>query len=340
MEATAIEGAPRGIFALPNEILLNIFALFATRDVVSFAPTCRRVNSLVIRILQQRLQVATGLDGHTLYLECGHPSERWTTSKVFCTPLGTHGLEELVSDVQSTGGIPGQIGQMGKLYTRFRPVNKEPDFRSVPRPHPAGDIPGSRTYRTPEQDAAAWKAYTQEAVSRPVNIDAHFLFTQLETFAYLGRRESTRGLLFSIQDLCEGTIRVWRDWLSKQCENKRWSDGEIIAVHHEESSNTLNDAQLRNRTDMLKNPHLDPSVLWLNTRRENVGIKFRVTEKKWRRDNNPVLFESEVEVPVSYNVELQEVIVRTTELVFKLEESKKQILNQTGKAMIFGSYIE
>ena len=193
---------------------------------------------------------------------------------------------------------------MGQLFTRFRPVNKEPDFRSVPRPHPAGDIPGSSTYRTPEEDAAAWKAYTQEAVTRPVNIDASFLFTQLETVAYLGRRESTRGLLYSIQEVCDGTIRVWRDWLSRQCEKKRWSDGEGIPIHHAGSANTAGDAEGSKRMEMLLDPHKDPSILWLNTRHENVGIKFRVMERKWRRDQ-PVLFESEVEVPVSYNVELQ-----------------------------------
>lgn len=187
-----------------DQILSSIFNLFQTSDLVTVAPTCRHIHDIVVHLLQQRLQIAAGLDRHTLYLECGPPAAKWTTSKVFCSPLGTPGLEELVREVQDGGGAVGHIGQMSRLYSRFRPVNKEPDFRSVPRPHPAGDVPGSNTYLSPEQSAAAWKSYTEEPVTRAVNVDADMLFSQLETVAYLGRREHTRGLLCSIQEVCEG----------------------------------------------------------------------------------------------------------------------------------------
>lgn len=194
---------------------------------------------------------------------------------------------------------------MGELYSRFRPVNREPDFRSVPRPHPAGDIPGSRTYMSAEDAVAAWKSYAAEAVTRPVHIDASFLFSQLETVAYLGRRESTRGLLFSIQEVCEGTIRVWREWLSKQCEAKRFTDGELIAVHHDDhsDSNMKETGRSRNAGSVI-NVKKDPGILWLNTRNEDVGIKFRVREQMWRRDQ-PVLFTNDIEAPVSYKVGLE-----------------------------------
>lgn len=194
---------------------------------------------------------------------------------------------------------------MSELYSRFRPVNKEPDFRSVPRPHPAGDVPGSNTYRSPEQFVEAWKAYTEEPVTRAVHVDADMLFSQLETVAYLGRREYTRGLLCSIQEVCEGTIRVWRDWLAKQCETKHWTDGEPVAIYHDcQSASTAKGKQRADSVSGITDPHKNASVLWLNTRDEHVGIKFRVKEKKWRRDN-PVLIEREADVPVSYAVELE-----------------------------------
>ena len=311
-----------------------------------------------MRIVRHRLQIAAELDGHTLYLECGPPSAKWTTSKVFCTELGTSGLEELASDIQEHGGRVGHIGRMSELYTRFRPVNKMPDFRTVPRPHPAGDIPGSATYMTPEARAAAWKGDGNDAVTRTVAIDANFLFSQLETVAYLGKRESTRGLLFSIQEVCDGTIRVCRDWLSKNCESKRWSNGEPIAVHHDDQDTEApGKGRSASIASVYGDPKKDPRILWINTGGESVGIKFRVKEQKWRRDN-PVLFASEAEVPISYHVELEgelllcllivsvftnrktEVVIRTTHLLLKVEEARRQILNQTGKAMIFGTYTE
>jgi len=329
-----------GILSLPNEILSSIFNLFSTRDLVLFAPTCHHIHDIVLQALQQRLQTAAGLDGHLLYLECGPPAAKSTTSKVFCTPLGTPGLQELVREVQDAGGTIGHLGRMSELYSRFRPVNKEPDFRSVPRPHPAGDIPGSNTYLSMEERSAAWKPYTEEPVTRSIHVDADTLFSQLETFAYLGRRESTRGLLCSIQDVCEGIIRVWREWLARQCEIKHWTDGEPVTILRDDDNLATGKGKQRAHcmSEMLA-PRQDKSVLWLNTKGEHVGIKFRVKEKKWRRET-PVLVEREADLPVSYIVELEEVLVRSTHLLLKLEESKRQIVNETGKAMIFGSYLE
>ncbi|EME44067.1 hypothetical protein DOTSEDRAFT_131105 [Dothistroma septosporum NZE10] len=335
-----VETVSRGLFSLPNEILLNILNLFSTRDLLDISSSCHQIHSLVVRIVRHRLQIAAELDGHTLYLECGPPSAKWTTSKVFCTELGTGGLEELVSDIQEHGGQVGHIGLMSELYTRFRPVNKSPDFRTVPRPHLAGDVPGSATFMTPEARAAAWKGDGSDAVTRTIAIDANFLFSQLETVSYLGKREATRGLLFSIQEVCDGTIRVWRDWLSKNCESKRWSNGEPIAVHHDgQDLEATGKGRSASVASVYGDPRKDPRILWINSGVECVGIKFRVKEQKWQRDN-PVLFASESEVPISYHVELEEIVIRTTHLLLKVEEARKQILNQTGKAMIFGSYTE
>lgn len=181
-----------------------------------------------------------------------------------------------------------------QLYSRFKPMNKEPDWISLRRPHPARDIPGSRTWVTPE-DAAATAAMLSDptsAVTRTISVDAQELFSQLSTVGYLGKREPLRGLLGSIQEVCDGTIRVWRDWLSKHCESKRWTDGEPIAVQHEVVDSTTREKG-------------KDSILWVNnTKGEKVGLKLKVKEQKWNRAN-PVLFTSDIEVPVSYHVELE-----------------------------------
>ena len=237
-------------------------------------------------------------------------------SEVFCSSLGTKGVEELLSDVHGDEGCVGRIGRLGELYSRFKPQNTEPDLRAVPRPNRAGDIPGSRTYFEPNSHTASMFTSPNLAVTRTITIDSHFLFSQLETVAYLGRRESTRGLLLSIQ-VCEGTIRVWRDWLARQCERKTWTDGEQIVVHHEDHGAFQGGgkAGVGGGFSGGCEPSKDPTILWTNTRDDNVGIKFRVKEQKWRRDN-PVLFASDVEVPVTYMVELEGMILSRTQFIF------------------------
>lgn len=113
-------------------------------------------------------------------------------------------------------------------------------------------------------------------------------------------------------------------------------------------------------SDTSEDPRKDGSILWVNTRDDNVGIKFKVKEKKWRRTTAmPILFESDVEVAVSYEVEFEgsssmkrchltladatnlvtEILVRTAHLLFTLEEAQQQMANDGGRAIVFGSYI-
>ncbi|CZT19526.1 uncharacterized protein RCC_05377 [Ramularia collo-cygni] len=337
----AIDEGACGLLSLPNEILLNVLGLFSTESVLTFGPVCHRLYGLIQRLLLHRLQVATALDGHMLFLECGHPSAKWTTSKVYCNFLAAQGLQELISDMRDNGVRVGHHAvKAAELYCRFKPMNKEPDFISIRRPHPAGDVPGSRTFVTPETAAAkaALLSDPSAAVTRTITVDSHELFSQLSTVGYLGRREPLRGLLGSIQEVCDGTIRVWRDWLSKHCQSKRWTDGEPIVIHHEGES-----AKGKARSGSLAagmHPRDDPSILWVNnTRGEQVGLKLKVKEQKWQRDN-PILFASDIEVPVSYLVELEEVVVSTTFLLLKIEKARAQNLNQSGKAIIFGNFID
>ncbi|EMC93465.1 hypothetical protein BAUCODRAFT_150789 [Baudoinia panamericana UAMH 10762] len=328
-----LEIMSRGIFVLPNEILLSIFNLFPTKSLLPFMPTCQPFHSLILRVLHHRLQVAASLAGHTLYLECYHPSAQLTAAEFFCTSLGTDGLQDLGADIANGSTSIGDVRRAGSLYSRFRPQRKEPDTLGPPK-HPAGDIPGSRTYRDPSAALSP-----EDAVSETVTVDAHELFSQLTTFAYLGKRHSSRGLLFSMQEVCEGTIRVWREWLSRQCESKKWSDGENVVIHHDPPSDAIA-GKGKQRSDSVTgypDPTKDPRILWVNTRDDNVGIRFRVKERKWRRAA-PVLFTSDVEVPVSYEIDFEEVFVRTTHLLLKLEEAEQQMDNHSGKAIVFGSH--
>ena len=207
-----------------------------------------------------------------MFLECHPPSARLTAAKFFCTSLGTDGLQELLVEDVAEMTCMGKVRKLGELYSCFRPQRNEPEFR-LPMRHPAGDVPGSRTH--PDTDAAPGPSMPpdNDVVSEMVTVDAQDLFTQLTTLVYLGKREPRRGMLFSIQEVSEGTIRVWRKWLADQCESKRWTDGEAVPVHHERVGSTVPSDMRADGTTSSLQPTKDPSILWTHTLDYNVGIK-------------------------------------------------------------------
>ncbi|KAH0148276.1 hypothetical protein KCU82_g13590, partial [Aureobasidium melanogenum] len=266
----------RGFDALPNELLYDILQSFTTKNVLTFAPVSRRFHSICVRILQNRLTAAATLLDHILMLELYPPSARLTAGKLFCTSLGTSLLDQ-----ESLESIPdsAKIGHLGKaVYSKFRPQHQEVRRPSVK--HPAGDIPGSRTHPSSADPSIHVHNAESNLVSQQVSLDADELFTQLIATLMLVKPGPRPDTILTAVEVCEGTIRVWRDWLAKQ--NKANVD----------STSSYSPAD-------------DPSILWVNTADHAVGVKFRVKERKWKRDV-PVLISADEEVAVSYTVDLEE----------------------------------
>jgi hypothetical protein len=282
---------------------------FHTKHVVRIAPVSRRFHAICVRILQNRLTIAATLLDHVLMLELYPPSARLTAGKLFCTSLGTSGLDE-----STINQLPDstKISHLGTaVYSRFKPQYHEPVQRPSSR-HPAGDIPGSRTH--PSSAAPSIHSYDAESdsVSQQVSLDAGELFTQLIATLMLVKPGPRPGTLLTAVEVCEGTIRVWRDWLAKQNDSIP-------------SSNTS-----------LGAPGDDPSILWVNTADHVVGVKFRVKQRKWKRDN-PILFSADEEVAVSYTVDLEEVVLRTSHLLSMVEESLREQYHPLSKQLFLGS---
>lgn len=288
------------ILALPNEILLGIFSLFHTTDLLPFGPTCKHFHSLTLRVIHHRLQVAASLDGHALYSEVSPPYKKYSSANFFCQYLGTASLDELIATFNTESTHLGHGDKIRSLYSRFRPGRREPDFRAALR-HPAGDVPGSRTYRTTEQPLFDGMMDDDDKVTETLTVDASDLFSQLMATSYLGKR-NWRGRLDSIQEVSEGTIRVWREWLARQCETKSWTDGDTVVVHRDSAGSRDDDGRVVGASCL--DPREDPAVLWLNTGRDDVGIKFRVKRRE-PRPNTPIVHEKDVDLAVSYQVEFE-----------------------------------
>lgn len=129
--------------------------------------------------MHQRLLLAASLEDRKLILECYHPSAQYTEPYVFCDYLGTPGLS---NEKEGKGSLYQNLrverGQLKHLYSRFRPSRADIGTQAV-RPHPAGDVPGSRTNPVDQGPMPTAKKAQPDLVTHKVFFDADEFFTQL-----------------------------------------------------------------------------------------------------------------------------------------------------------------
>ncbi|KAF2973433.1 hypothetical protein GQX73_g100 [Xylaria multiplex] len=277
--------------SLPNELIINALDSLPTRSLLPLAAVSRRFRGLVGRLHYYRLVEATVLQGRELILECYHPSDRLSTPSLFCKYLATDGLAE--------AGEDANMEDLNQLYTRFKLFLGDENRR------PRARWPTSRVIEGLEEPLTQVPSYD-------VNLEAGELFTQLCAITNLVKIGPKRGLFLSIDNITDGVIRVWRDWLRQQAER----------------SSTEQQQAGQGRLD-------DSSILWTDSSK-NVGVRFRVL---LREEDQPLLLSQDEDPPVSYTLEYQELIVRTNKLLLTLETSEAQQIAHAGKAIIIASYI-
>ena len=251
-----------------------------------------RFQNLIIRIVHNRLLHAASLHDRKLILECYHPSAKYTEPYLYCDYLGTPGLSD---EVEGQGTIY-QIADDGKsegtlrmLYSHFRPTRKDPDPETI-HSHPAGDVPGSRTSEAANLGRMSRAA---DVVKQNVTLEAHELFSQLCFSASLVQIGPRRGVFTSSVDAIETkTIRIWRQWLAERSQevegNEIGTPGTLTIEVNEK----------------FERSHMDPNhLVWVDQNRV-AGLKLRVKERKWRRDN-PILVHKDEDQAVSYSLELE-----------------------------------
>ena len=252
---------------------------------VGLSPVCRRFQDLVLHVVHTRLLVAASLKDLKLILECCHPSAQYTEPYLSCEYLNTPGLSDEFngeSSVYSSTEKNSRLGRLREIYSRFRPTR--PDADPPLRSHPAGDVPGSRTY---SEDLARKQPQVVELVTQIINLDAHELFSQLCVSANLVKIGPRRGVFLSCIDLLRKTTpRIWRTWLADKADKA-------------EVSSTLTE---------LQNDRDSDHVIWVDSQR-NVGIRVRVRELRWCQ-NRPVLTYHDEDEAVSYSLELEGKLIK------------------------------
>lgn len=138
-----------------------------------------------------------------------------------------------------------------------------------------------------------------------VDLDDCEMFSQLCTVTNMVKTSSRKGLFLSHVNINEGVVRVFRRWL-RQCHN-----GELKG---------------------------QDQILWTD-RKKNVGLRFKVRENIGVRAGPAIRTQADEDedLPVSYELEYQEILVRTGQLLLKVEKAEDQEVHSTGKAIVFAS---
>lgn len=314
-----ITGDDLGLFDLPNEILIHMLDLLPTQSLLQTRSVCHRFQNLIIRIVHGRLLRAATLTDRKLILECYHPSAQYTEPYLYCDYLGTPGLSD---EIEGQGPIyeiaddqAAKQGTLGRLYSHFRPTRKDPEPK-IHRPHPAGDVPGSRTSEVANRIR---EPFERNTVTQNVSLEAHELFMQLRFLVAVVQTGPRRGFFLSVENIIDKTQRIFRNWLAEKAK--------ATEKHMTGASDSVAN-KLGREAD---------NTLWVDQDKK-VGLRVRVEERKGRKDS-PILVYKDEDQAISYSLELEELIVSTTHLMLAVE---KQLLatggEGNGQAMVFGNF--
>ncbi|RHZ55049.1 F-box protein [Aspergillus thermomutatus] len=285
------------LYSLPNEVFVHILSPFSTRDLLSLTTVSHRFHALVLRIIHYRLLIAAALKEYKLILECFHPSSKLTEPHVFCKYLGTDGLSDRYEgkgSLYEDVDTAKRLGRLTSLYSRFRPEVTIEQRASGARLLPSSDLLEGELSKE------------DPVVTRPVNIEDFENFSQLCVVVSVVKVMPGTNLLLSAIEVVDGVVRLFRDWLRDQEQRS--------------SNNAPGNSS-------------DGPILWVDAGR-NVGLKLRVRQKEVSHQQFPILVHRDEMPPVSYEVDIEEVHIRTTRLLLTVEQSQQEQQDYT-RAVIF-----
>ncbi|KUJ19014.1 uncharacterized protein LY89DRAFT_696371 [Mollisia scopiformis] len=295
-----IDRTSRGIGSLPNEILISILSLFPTRTLLPMATTSRRIHNVILSIIHRRLLAAASVADRQLILECYHPSAKFSTPYYNCEYLGTDALDGESCGIEKE--TCSDLGRLRGLYSHFRPAQPEGD-RKIWTPRPTGGWLQATLDQVTSQK--------EGLVCQNVDLESYELFCQLQSVVNIVK-PGPNGYFSSSTKISEGLMRVWRDWLAERSQSPL-STTSTSSESREEQKKRL---------------------LWSSVK-EDIGLRLRVVE---RTDLRPPLLRGRDEDPnVGYTLQYEELVVRTSQLLLKLEAALERERSHEGKAIVIVS---
>lgn len=248
-------------------------------------------------------------------LESYHPSSKLTEPHVFCTYLGTDGLSdkhEGQGSLYENCTAAERLSRLTALYSRFRPEPSTEETTVGPRNWrpPTGAVIGPDGAPAANTDlngdlGEENEDFPQDGaqfVKRIVNLDEFEDFYQLCVVVNLVKVVPGTSRLLSAITVVDGLIRIWRDWLKERAKSR--FDAMVQGrTAFEDGEAGIHKASLVESTAPSVPDEEEQGILWVNGKK-NVGLKFRVKEKRWNR-NMPVLMHRDADLAVSYEVEIE-----------------------------------
>lgn len=216
-----------------------------------------------------------------------------------CDYIGTDGISSSTPSPSGGDELPCKIGSLGHLMTMY----------SRFRPH----VSEPRRTRQRRFRNERLVPHNQDA-SQTITLDPAELFSQLCTNTHVVKTIPNSDFILSCVTIGEGVIRVWRDWLA---------DHKGLCGESHEWHGTRWRPSERSR------------MLWMGVG-ENVGLRVRVAE---REDlSAPVIQDVGEDAMVSYDLEYEELVIRTVQLLLKVEDALAQEAGAARNSMVIGGF--
>ncbi|EGE85198.1 F-box domain-containing protein [Blastomyces dermatitidis ATCC 18188] len=328
------------LLSLPNELIQLILDLFPIRSLLPLTLVCHRIHDIITRLIHYRLNaLVSAIEPDNIFLECYHP---------VCKPVGRYlKCAHLHTDVLTNGACPhsndttqkdwhlhrsqidsskfssvGYLGRLKESYTHFHPlchtgpwINTNMHTAPPPRYIPVGSLSSEQTHST--------------LIRGSIFLDENELFSQLITGIWLGRQNRQICLLDG------GVLRLWRQWLGDMDRRGKFA-GKMASTSPAKgygggggkSYYTLEVGSENRGGESPVYPLEDHSVVWLGEKR--AGLKFRACQQR-RTENLSFTDDSGSDEadegdnddgnnPVCYDVEIEELLVRTTTLLLAADK--------------------
>lgn len=266
----------------PLQLLAQVLSHFSTHDLLPLTRISHRLEAVTTRLLHHRHLAGANPTDYYVVLECYHPTCKATEPYLLCSYLGTQQLQTRQDGEEALSGL----GQLGALYSRFRPFKQEFEPALTARRRYGTSVPiVNNAPRSPALYPAANvdnnNRLSGEGDDIPPPSSLTVMLDDFEPFFNMCVNSHLVGCsMFTTSfGLMDGVVRLWREWLA---ERARGGDNSTAA----ESTPLL-------RSD-------DSRLIWVDPKKD-VGLKVHVVENR-RETELPVLMHRDESMPAMYSL--------------------------------------
>ncbi|PGH00895.1 hypothetical protein GX51_05559 [Blastomyces parvus] len=342
---TAVEPSTRHratLLSLPNELIQLILDLFPLRSLLPLTLVCHRIHDIIARLIHYRLNaLVSAIEPDNIFLECYHPVCKPIGPYLKCayvhTDILTNGARTRRNDITQNDwhhrqfhwpkfSSFGYLGRLKDSYTHFHPLCHAGPWINTNMhmaPPPRYNIP---------MDPLNSEQSDSMLIRGSIFLDENELFSQLITGVWLrGQNRQIR--------LLDGVLRLWRQWLGDMDrignfavrmasrnpakDHRRGGGGGGGASRY-----TWKVGSENSDGESPVYPLEDHSIIWLGEKQ--AGLKFRACQQRRTEglsfaddsgsDEADENGNDDGNNPVCYDVEIEELLVRTTALLLAADK--------------------